>query len=493
MTSTDPSPVTAPAGPTVPGTRLHPIYLLTETARTVRRAIPFLVVTVLGGAPWTVNLALFALIMTVAVAEWSVRRYSVTAGVFRLSSGLLQRSTRSVPLSRITSVAANRSLVQRLVGTWTLRIGVPSDRRGPLISLPSLSTHRMRELHDALTADRPTVSTGTEPGPPDRPRPVLLARLPTAHLLVAAATSALIPVLVAASIVGWVWFSRFVPAVPRTFMETTVEPRGQAAVVSALVAVGLVAAVGWTVSRQFHWNVYRDGGLLHVSGGMLIDRTSTVEVARVHAVRIVEGLWRGRLGYCAVQAEVAGMGRVSPLRRTLFPLLPTDRVASFVQAAVPELGWRPAPLHRVPPELHRRYLTVPTAWAAGLAAAAVVGLLLLGVGPASFAGLAILPLGPLLAAVRAREAGWWIDDDVVVLQWRRVLSRQTVVARRGGIQFAHQQASPFNVRRGVSGVSVRFSSGRSAAVSYLPDAVVAELMAGVHRGRAPDPAAYGGR
>ena len=40
------------AGVAVPETRLHPIYLIIETAKTLRSAIPFLVVTILGKFAW---------------------------------------------------------------------------------------------------------------------------------------------------------------------------------------------------------------------------------------------------------------------------------------------------------------------------------------------------------------------------------------------------------------------------------------------------------
>ena len=71
----------------LPDTRLHPIYLVIETAKTLRSAIPFLVVTILGGAPWWVNAILFALIMVIAVAQWHVKKYSVISGVLRLRTG----------------------------------------------------------------------------------------------------------------------------------------------------------------------------------------------------------------------------------------------------------------------------------------------------------------------------------------------------------------------------------------------------------------------
>ena len=45
--------------PVVPRRRLHPIYLLITTANTVCQAIPYLVLTVLGGAPAWVTIVLF--------------------------------------------------------------------------------------------------------------------------------------------------------------------------------------------------------------------------------------------------------------------------------------------------------------------------------------------------------------------------------------------------------------------------------------------------
>ena len=107
-----------PLGVAVPDTRLHPIYLILGTAKTLRQAIPFLLVTILGGAPWWVNVALFALVMAIAIAQWHVKKYSVVGGVLLLRSGLVNRSVRVVPITRITALAAFQSLTQRLVGVF---------------------------------------------------------------------------------------------------------------------------------------------------------------------------------------------------------------------------------------------------------------------------------------------------------------------------------------------------------------------------------------
>lgn len=150
-----PGPVDRIRGVAVPDTRLHPIYLVIETARTLRSAIPFLVVTFLGGAPWWVNVTLFVLIMIVAIAQWHVRKYSVISGVLRLRSGLFNRTVRVVPITRITALDAYRSLSQRIVGVWGLRVQSPGDRGGAAVSLGSLSTSRLTELQIALETVRP--------------------------------------------------------------------------------------------------------------------------------------------------------------------------------------------------------------------------------------------------------------------------------------------------------------------------------------------------
>jgi len=144
------------AGVAVPETRLHPIYLIIETAKTLRSAIPFLVVTILGGAPWWVNAILFALVMVVAIAQWHVKKYSVISGVLRLRSGLVNRSIRVVPITRITALAASRSLTQRLVGVWGLTVQSPGDRNGSAIILNCLSGSRLDQLRGALESGHRT-------------------------------------------------------------------------------------------------------------------------------------------------------------------------------------------------------------------------------------------------------------------------------------------------------------------------------------------------
>jgi putative membrane protein len=471
-------------GVVVPDTRLHPIYLIIETAKTVRSAVPFLVVTILGGAPWWVNAILATVIMIVAIAQWHVKKYSVISGVLRLRSGLVNRSVRVVPITRITALAASRSLTQRLVGVWGLKVQSPGDRNGSAVVLGCLSGSRLDQLRTALESGHlPERSTAADPEP-DADRtpstiqrylawrrtssvthgPDVIAVLTTAEMLIAAITNNTIPLVFAVALVVWFRFSQYVPARAAEFMHEAVEPRGVLAVVVALVVVAIVAGVVLGALRMSQFTLIRDGDVLRNSRGLLGKQSATVPIKRIQAVRIVEGFWRVPLGYCSLQVEVAGIGRANTNQRMLFPLVRTDRAEALIRRALPELHWPEQPMLALPRRVHRTYLTLPLEYGFGFT-------LLLALLPGWWRLLALLPLplGYALAVARAREARWQVDDRSVVIRWRRVTTRNTVVAHRAGVQTTEWSSSPWKARKNVAGFKMKFSSGRIARIRYMVD------------------------
>jgi putative membrane protein len=472
-----------PLGVVVPETRLHPIYLVIGTAKTLRQAIPFLVVTIFGGAPWWVYVALFALVMAIAVAQWYVKKYSVVGGALQLRSGLVNHSVRVVPVTRITALAASQSLTQRLVGVWGLDVQSPGDRHGSAVTFECLSGRRLDELRAAVeSGDRATVPADPTPGsgpstlrryrawrhtsvaaaPADGQQ--VIAVLTTAEMLIATVTNSSIALLLVAALVVWFRFSEYVPVRASEFMEEIVVPQGVVVVVITLVVVAVAAGLVLGALRLYRFTLVRDGDVLRNSRGLLGKQSATIPVRRVQAVRIVEGFWRMLLGYCSLQVEVAGIGRVNVNQRMLFPLVRMDRAESLIRCALPELPWPSQPLLVLPTRVHRRYLTLPLEYATGFT------LLLLFL-PGWWELVAILPvpLGFVLGVARAREARWRVDDQSLVLRWRRLLNRNTVVAHRGGAQLTELSSSPWKAKAGVAGFKMRFSSGRGAGIRYMVD------------------------
>jgi putative membrane protein len=491
-----------PLGVAVPDTRQHPIYLIIGTAKTLRQAIPLLVVTIFGGAPWWVNVVLFALIMAIAIAQWHVKKYSVVGGVLLLRSGLVNQTVRVVPVSRITALAAFQSLTQRLVGVWGLNVQSPGDRNGSAVTLGCLSGRRLDELRSALeSGGRTTVLTNSKsaPGPSAIQRYLawrrtsvaaaparglqVIAVLSTVEMVIAAVTNSSISLILSAVLVVWFQFSEYVPIRASEFMMEIVEPEGIVAVLIALVVVAIAAGVVLGALRLNRFTLIRDGDVLRNSRGLLGKQAATIPVKRVQAVRIVEGFWRMLLGYCSLQVEVAGTGRTNTNQRMLFPLVRTDRAEALIRRALPELPWPSQPLLVLPARVHRRYLTLPLEYAVG-------STLLMLFLPGWWELLAILPipLGYVLGVARAREARWRVDEQSVVLRWRRLLSRNTVIAHRGRPQLTELSSSPWKAKKGVAGFKMRFSSGRGAGIRYMVDSDALLLLHTVgHRGARKSP------
>jgi putative membrane protein len=450
-----------PLGVVVPDTRLHPIQLIINTANALRQAIPFLVVTIFGGAPWWVNVSLSALVIVTAVAQWYVKKYSVVAGVLQLRSGLVNRSVRVVPIARITALEASQSLTQRLFGVWALDVHTPGDRNGAALTLACLSGRRLDQVRITLGSVDPTTAA-RDPKPAHGPQ--VIAVLTTVGMLIAAVTSFSVCLIFLAALVVWFRFSQFLPDPAADFMEEIVAPQGLIAVLITLVAVAIAAGAVLGTLRLHRFSLVRDGDVLRSSRGLFGRQSTTIPVDRVQAVRLVEGFSRMLLGYCSLQVEVAGIGRTDADQRMLFPLVRTGRAEELIRRALPELPWPSHSLHVLPARLHRRYLTLPLEYAAGFTL-----LMLFLPGWWELLAAVPLPLGYVLGVARAREVRWWVDDRSVVFRWRRLFSRNTVVAHCGGSQLTELASSPWKAKKRVAGFTMRFSSGRHAGIRYLAD------------------------
>jgi putative membrane protein len=299
-----------------------------------------------------------------------------------------------------------------------------------------------------------------EAAPTRGPRVIAVLTLP--EMLFAAATNNSIFLILLAEILLWFRFSEYLPSRASTFLRA-VQSHGSAAVLTTLVviAIGGCVAIG---ARLYRFALIRDGDSLRTSRGLLGKQAAAIQVDRVQAVRLVEGLWRLPFGYCRLEVEVAGVGVPGVGQRLMFPLVRVDRAEALIRQALPELPRPRGPLTVLPARLHRRYLTLPLEYATAFA------LLMLFL-PSWWALLAAVPIpvGYLLGVARARECRWLVDDECVVLRWRWFLNRHTVIAHRGGAQFVELSTSRRKAKAGVAGFSMQFSPWRTATIRYMVD------------------------
>ncbi|MCM0621314.1 PH domain-containing protein [Nocardioides bruguierae] len=137
--------------------RLDPRMLLVHPLRQLASLLPALAALFIagrafsgpfGGFPWEV-LGVAALVAA-GVWRYLATEYRITPGRVELRRGLLQRTVVTAPLDRVRTIDLSTTLVHRLLGLSTVRVGTGSD--GPGLSLDALRTGAAEELRARLLA-----------------------------------------------------------------------------------------------------------------------------------------------------------------------------------------------------------------------------------------------------------------------------------------------------------------------------------------------------
>ena len=454
--------------------RLHPVGVLLAALAMVRRwfglaAFPGVAALVNGefGMRTLVLVLLGVVLIAVFSAVWGVlswraTTYRVSGGAFHFKQGVLQKSERTLPLERIQSVDTVQGVVQRVFGVIGVRIEAAGGGGEPEISLSALARPAAAALREELTRSAPRASTEV----PDEP--AVLRRLAVRDLLLAGVTSGQIGV--AASVVFGVW-QAVERVLPRDFAQRLSEaylPRTVSAFLLLLLAIALlswVLAILGTVFAHAGFTLSRspDGKYLHIRRGLLERHESTVPLARIQAIRVVEGVLRQPFGLAALRVESAGFGAERGVSTALFPLLPRREVEKFLRVAAPEFATPLDHLEPLPGRARRRYAfrsTLPV-----LVLTVPYAILFF---PWGLAGLFLVLLAALYGLLRYRAAGHGLADDRLVLRYRR-LARTTVVAPRGRLQSRGYSVSPFQRRLGLATLKVEVASGSGGTAFRLPD------------------------
>ncbi len=89
------------------------------------------------------------------ILAWSRHTYRVESGVLRVDSGVLNRTTREIPLRRIQQVDLRRQLRHRVFGVVAVRIDTAGGGSGAEAVLDALSDAHALELRSALLTHGP--------------------------------------------------------------------------------------------------------------------------------------------------------------------------------------------------------------------------------------------------------------------------------------------------------------------------------------------------
>lgn len=459
--------------------------MLIDAVRTVRQWISALVIPGIaflasqgfGGRTFALVLIGFVIVAVLAAVwgflRWRATTYGVFGGAFHLRQGVIQKTERTIPLEHVQSVDTVQGIIQRVFGVVEVRVetaGGGGD--APDASLPALGLEDAEALRREIKGSRRAgPNATTETGEEVESGPAVVRALSTRDLLIAGATSGQIGVALSVIAVGSQIFDDIFSNSFAERIITSLTPRSVTALLLLALAVGVFAwllAIAGTVLSYAGFTLLRDGEFLYIRRGLLEKREATIPLARIQAVKVVEGVLRQPFGLAMVRVESAGYGQDAGVSTTLFPLLPRAEARELLRLAAPEFAAEP-PLQKLPHRALRRYI-----FRAGLpvlvlvAALAAVSVWVLDFVPGAFLALLLLAPAVLLGWLRYRDAGWALDGGRLVVR-SRMLARTTAVAPRRRLQSRSILRSPLQRRVGLATLRAQLASGGGGVAVEVVD------------------------
>jgi putative membrane protein len=457
---------------------LHPAAMLIDAIKTVRRSLSAFVIPGIaflmsrGFDAGTIALVLLgALVVAVLAAfwgflSWRATTYEVAGGVFRLRWGVVQKNERTIPLDHVQSVDTVQGIIQRLFNVVEVRI----ETAGGGASEPDASLAAL-DRADAEALRREIAGSRREPVETETAGPTVVRKLGTRDLLLAGATSGQIGVALSLIAVASQLFDDVLSQNLAQRLVETFAPRSVTTALLYVFILGLFAwllAIGGTVLAHTGFTLSRDGDFLYIRRGLLERREATIPLARIQAVRMVEGLLRQPFGLASLRVESAGYGEDAGVSTTLFPLLPRKEVHGLLLEAAPEFAVAP-PLNALPRRALRRYVfrsTLP--FLVLISAAALLSSLVFDLAAWVFAALLLLLPAALFGWLCFRDAGWALEEDRLVVR-SRFLGRTTAIAPRRRLQSRATVRSPFQRRVRLSTFEAQVASGGGGAELRVTD------------------------
>jgi putative membrane protein len=380
--------------------------------------------------------------------KWSTTTYRVDERAIHHRTGLIKVEDTDVPLSRVEALDVQQGPLQRLLGVQAVHVQTGGGGKGGEIVLPALGPDDVRALRERVGVP-PAADAGVR------------VRLGMGDLLIAALTAGQLGILVPVLAGGF------------QVLQQILEDEGGRAAARALpdstgawVAVVLVVlAIAWALSMLGSivafagFTVARDGDRLRIRRGLLARREATIPVARVRAVRVVEGVFRRPFGLAALHVEVTGYADEASVARTLFPLLRLRAVRELLETLLPELADEPGVLARPPARAWRRYLLAPTL--AGLVPGAIAAVVLGSPWP-----LLALLVGAAYGQECWRAAGWRLREGRLAVRSLR-LARVTVLAPARNRESHELAQSVLQRRARLASLRVDFGKQTAARIRHL--------------------------
>jgi putative membrane protein len=419
------------------GASLIPLVALLLSLGT-RILVPLVLAAVFVGLP-------------LGVLWWWRFTYRVAGGRLEVRSGLVNLSTRVVPLDRVRGVDLTAPFLHRLLGLVKVEIEAAAGGGDKAeLSLAAVSRTEGEALRERLLTGAGAVESGEPPA---------LYRATVRLLAIGGVTSGRY-LLAPAAVVGVVF--NFADNLPGGLVERATEtvadraptdPLALLAAVPGAVLLVLLLAVAGSVLVDWNFTLRAEDERLSAERGLLTRRSVSIDRARIRGLDVRDTPLRRPLGLAAVTA-IAGGVRGSGGRTTLAPVVPAEGVVPLLRSVDPLAPDPRAPLVSHPTSARGRRF----ARALPLPALATAAALALGSWWVAAVGLLLTAAMVPLALDRYRQLGHRFDGRRLTLRGGSLMRRWTELNPAEVVGFELRR-SPTQRRAGLNTLVVHLGEG----------------------------------
>ncbi|MBC1981462.1 PH domain-containing protein [Listeria welshimeri] len=433
--------------------RLHPIALIKEIITNIRRNIVPIVVGLFsvfrainsrGYLPnWAVYLIIVIvvlLVLTPAVLKYITYKYTLEDQGIRIKYGLIFRKNTYIPYERIQTVQKKQwfffipfNVCQVLIET----AGGNGKAEADLVAVPVGVVDELKDLRDGKKTAIQEVTPETEEkevAEAEIEAPEKTVVLQTKQLILMAVTSGGV---FGTLLIVLAFMQQFRDVIPTDWMETQAEQLWKMGIIVFIILIILLLLVLWGISivttlfKYFQFKLMKYPHSLVIEKGLLERNHTTISLARIQGITIIESPLRQMLGLVAVKVITAGNSGDEKQSGDilLLPIMKKDLALKTLKEMLPNYVFEIEEMERAPKSSLRRFLRIYLIWT---------------IIPALVASIMFFPLGlvsfilPILAGIKAissyRATGLFTHKHTLLVQSRPFISKLTHIIRKERIQ-----------------------------------------------------------
>ena len=435
--------VDAPAS--VAERRLHPWSWLFVLLQQIRQfVLPLVVLVVAGRRNSNIWADLGPLIgvgvlVAISVLQYFTYRYRIGGDAITIRSGLLQRSQREIPFSRIHNVALHQSLLHRIFKVAEVRLeaagGEKPEAQMRVLGLDdALALERLVRHRASAPAAAATAPGDTAPPTAEEEADEVLLALPVSEVVRLGLVSNRGMIVVAAAF-GLLW--QLFPDerwMARLAQDSFEQAAGYATalhlgwtgyialagtVLGVFVALVRLLSVALALTQYYGFRLTEAGRRLTVERGLFARMRSSVAPRRIQAWHLQETLLHRWFRRRSLRIDTATGGHHDDPRklRELAPIAPPETCDALAARLLPEGAWPPARWQPLPRRAWWRLFAGAGPWTVLVAVA-----LSWKFGAAGLLALLWLPWQAYAAWRQAGRMGYSVDASLVAVRggwWSR--------------------------------------------------------------------------